>query len=448
VPRQPAIQNSMAIASTTMPRQQSINSRLTPMHQHFSYPDFSQDSLNGQISMCNSNTEWTNADASNNNMQLFRDNNFDNPQPMKLNPMPMIYDWTVQSSYHHQLTSNYASHPDHTSNMDIAWRYPKYSDHESHNYQDENFQSNDTLAGMSDLPSFDYLADELSPLESASSPVMLEEVDLPFGTVSPRSLTLRDSSRTVGLRSVVSSSRDSSDTISDTTSISSRSNSVAFVPQPPTQISGHATNGIKSRRRLPSEPPRPIHVPIPPKVPRKDWPHGRVYKTRLSVSKGSGQSIDNDNPGNSSQRVVASQSDKELDNSVKPSAQHIKPKTHVTADIALPDNGQPEQPELSSSSASNTPRLIDSNDELLIRCRKSGMTYKEIRKVGKFKEAESTLRGRHRTLTKEKNARVRKPEWKDNDVSISNTKLCHDAVILIAADLPPQGSSPQIWKKG
>ena len=44
------------------------------------------------------------------------------------------------------------------------------------------------------------------------------------------------------------------------------------------------------------------------------------------------------------------------------------------------------------------------------------MTYREIRKQGNFKEAESTLRGRYRTLTKCKEARVRKPEWQEKDV--------------------------------
>ena len=46
------------------------------------------------------------------------------------------------------------------------------------------------------------------------------------------------------------------------------------------------------------------------------------------------------------------------------------------------------------------------------------MSYKDIRREGGFTEAESTLRGRYRTLTKDKAERVRKPEWEDNDVSM------------------------------
>lgn len=60
----------------------------------------------------------------------------------------------------------------------------------------------------------------------------------------------------------------------------------------------------------------------------------------------------------------------------------------------------------------------DAKDDFLVRSKLAGMSYKDIRVKGDFTEAESTLRGRFRTLTKHKNARVRKPEWTDNDVSI------------------------------
>lgn len=57
-------------------------------------------------------------------------------------------------------------------------------------------------------------------------------------------------------------------------------------------------------------------------------------------------------------------------------------------------------------------------DEFLIQKRRAGMSYKDIRLEGGYTEAESTLRGRFRTLTKPKSARVRKPEWSDKDVSL------------------------------
>lgn len=68
-----------------------------------------------------------------------------------------------------------------------------------------------------------------------------------------------------------------------------------------------------------------------------------------------------------------------------------------------------------------SPALSDANrssqNKFLVEARASGMSYREIRIKGGFTEAESTLRGRHRTLTKDKESRVRKPEWTDTDVS-------------------------------
>lgn len=59
----------------------------------------------------------------------------------------------------------------------------------------------------------------------------------------------------------------------------------------------------------------------------------------------------------------------------------------------------------------------DAKNRFLVESKLSGMTYREIRLQGGFTEAESTLRGRFRTLTKSKDQRVRKPEWQDKDVS-------------------------------
>ncbi len=84
-----------------------------------------------------------------------------------------------------------------------------------------------------------------------------------------------------------------------------------------------------------------------------------------------------------------------------------------------------------SSDAYDTPSSTDSvpqtpprssprdnaKDAFLVRCKRQGMSYKEIKLRGKFDEAESTLRGRYRTLTKLKEQRVRRPEWSDQNVS-------------------------------
>jgi hypothetical protein len=57
-------------------------------------------------------------------------------------------------------------------------------------------------------------------------------------------------------------------------------------------------------------------------------------------------------------------------------------------------------------------------DQYLLEMRERGFTYKEIKETGDFEEAESTLRGRVRVLTKARSERVRKPEWTDRDVHL------------------------------
>lgn len=80
-----------------------------------------------------------------------------------------------------------------------------------------------------------------------------------------------------------------------------------------------------------------------------------------------------------------------------------------------------------SCTASNTTRqcsterereanLRDRRDQYLLDRREEGFTYKEIKVMGNFFEAESTLRGRVRVLTKDRSARVRKPVWTESDV--------------------------------
>lgn len=93
-----------------------------------------------------------------------------------------------------------------------------------------------------------------------------------------------------------------------------------------------------------------------------------------------------------------------------------------------PDNSESDYASDSASRASsvssqgqgiNVPALPDrrDRDQFLLDMRKRGFTYKQIKLEGKFVEAESTLRGRVRTLTKEKCQRVRKPQWQKRDVS-------------------------------
>ncbi|KAJ5097654.1 hypothetical protein N7456_008375 [Penicillium angulare] len=61
---------------------------------------------------------------------------------------------------------------------------------------------------------------------------------------------------------------------------------------------------------------------------------------------------------------------------------------------------------------------IDRSNAFLIDCKRRGLSYKDIKRIGNFKEAESTLRGRFRTLTKSKEQRVRKPIWLEKDIQL------------------------------
>jgi hypothetical protein len=65
----------------------------------------------------------------------------------------------------------------------------------------------------------------------------------------------------------------------------------------------------------------------------------------------------------------------------------------------------------------------DEKDQYLLDRREEGYTYKEIKVMGSFSEAESTLRGRVRVLTKDRCDRVRKPVWTDRDVCIDPDRL-------------------------
>ncbi|KAL4923456.1 uncharacterized protein BDV17DRAFT_242819 [Aspergillus undulatus] len=65
-----------------------------------------------------------------------------------------------------------------------------------------------------------------------------------------------------------------------------------------------------------------------------------------------------------------------------------------------------------------SPWTIDARNALLIEYKRRGLSYKDIKRIGGFKEAESTLRGRYRTLTKSKEQRVRRPQWHDNDIRL------------------------------
>ncbi|KAG9637607.1 hypothetical protein KCU64_g14136, partial [Aureobasidium melanogenum] len=60
----------------------------------------------------------------------------------------------------------------------------------------------------------------------------------------------------------------------------------------------------------------------------------------------------------------------------------------------------------------------NARNEYLREARRHGLSYKEIKCRGDFTEAESTLRGRHRILSKPKEMRVRNPQWNYSDIML------------------------------
>ena len=87
---------------------------------------------------------------------------------------------------------------------------------------------------------------------------------------------------------------------------------------------------------------------------------------------------------------------------------------YTTPTHTFPSTPLPPTPALGEGTRRDTTR-----DSELLTLRQSGLSYRQIKKDYGFKEAESTLRGRFRTLTKPKGSRVRKPGWGEETVSTS-----------------------------
>lgn len=103
-----------------------------------------------------------------------------------------------------------------------------------------------------------------------------------------------------------------------------------------------------------------------------------------------------------------------------------QPRSQTRPTVTDTSTGTPSsQQSLSSPDSSNRAniRLGDSRNKFLVDCKRRGLSYRAIKHLGGFKEAESTLRGRFRTLTKTKEQRVRKPKWSDTDVSLLHCSL-------------------------
>ncbi|OJJ46066.1 hypothetical protein ASPZODRAFT_16661 [Penicilliopsis zonata CBS 506.65] len=103
-------------------------------------------------------------------------------------------------------------------------------------------------------------------------------------------------------------------------------------------------------------------------------------------------------------------------------------KTTTTAIAPQPQTTETESDHKPDTSGADSEReeheqdpsspCTDTRNAFLIDCKRRGMSYKDIKRLGGFREAESTLRGRFRTLTKAKDQRVRKPKWQERDVHL------------------------------
>ncbi|CAI7589828.1 unnamed protein product [Penicillium glandicola] len=98
-----------------------------------------------------------------------------------------------------------------------------------------------------------------------------------------------------------------------------------------------------------------------------------------------------------------------------------KPAHILSPSFSASTNEEEQSPQQSGEDQAGVEASLHYSDErnaFLIDCKRRGLSYKDIKRVGGFKEAESTLRGRYRTLTKSKDQRVRKPKWQDKDIRL------------------------------
>ncbi|KAK5172091.1 uncharacterized protein LTR77_003729 [Saxophila tyrrhenica] len=86
-------------------------------------------------------------------------------------------------------------------------------------------------------------------------------------------------------------------------------------------------------------------------------------------------------------------------------------------------------------------------NDLLLDLRNKGHSYKEIKRLGRFREAESTLRGRFRMLTKEKWERVRKPQWKGADIALLRRAVKHFRQDGVESSRNRRAAKKMPWKK-
>ncbi len=145
--------------------------------------------------------------------------------------------------------------------------------------------------------------------------------------------------------------------------------------------------------------------------------------------------------------ATASASPEEI---VHPVYIHRPASTYSTSSVSADQtsvDGQSPAPTLAPASAPDHAAEHNERNELLLELRNHGHSYKEIKRMGRFREAESTLRGRVRMLTKEKWERVRKPEWKNADVALLRRAVKHYRQEGVGDPSARRGTKKIPWKK-
>ncbi|KAJ5971264.1 uncharacterized protein N7479_001182 [Penicillium vulpinum] len=151
-------------------------------------------------------------------------------------------------------------------------------------------------------------------------------------------------------------------------------------------------------------------------------------------------------------------SDTEFGSPDQKSANSLSPSFSASSNEAK----SPQQSGEGQSRVEGGSHYSNERNSFLIDCKRRGLSYKDIKRVGGFKEAESTLRGRYRTLTKSKDQRVRKPKWQDKDIRLlceavrthAETQDVYNSLTNINMNMnePPKVSwkkvAEHIWKNG
>lgn len=225
-------------------------------------------------------------------------------------------------------------------------------------------------------------------------------------TIKPKALNLNASfTSTVSMDSIVTiaSSQTSTSSSTEFTAVTSSSDDTSRPPSPEHKSVLKQIVQPRTRQMLPSS--RPIKS---------------GYGTHPGLP--SGRMI-SDRPRSSPNDRTVKPRRLKANAPISSAALNTRSHTNIKNDLDIRNNtvpsmrqdhtfpSKPRDPQVSTRSEQN---------KFLVNSRRAGMTYKAIRSKGEFIEAESTLRGRFRNLTKDKKDRVRKPAWTDDDVCVSS----------------------------